>query len=472
MQGVSAPHAVGPAWWVALAVATVLILCPAQPRMRLWWVALFAAALALRLLLGSWVPFHINGSAGRWLDGALVDAALLRSYGPGYAELFAVAARFPSPDTAIFAANAALASLIPVWACALAGLAGVDRVRALLAGAWLAADVVAIRFAATESYFPALIALSAGALVAFAAAGQCAARKQPVRAAVLAAAAVTLLVQMVRIHPVGWAAAALAPLAAGCAAGLSARQRLRLALGACALAAAGVWLWDGGVIAANIAEMAAQHGSARLKPPGNFVPIALLLVPWLWMGRPRALVLLAAAALLLDDVTRHVYVQSVLWQASHDRLYSMVPVVALVALVPPRPRALAVFAVAVLALMVWRGGPALRMRTTEEREYPWLRAELARLPAGSRAAWVAAAGRFNMFVPAFVAPAGAGPPITVWLHTSLCEHADAAAACRAVEEPLALSPLARARLPAKPSRDGDDYRGDEVEISLSALRCE
>jgi hypothetical protein len=216
----------------------------------------------------------------------------------------------------------------------------------------------------------------------------------------------------------------------------------------------------------------AAHGSAHLRFSGS----VLLLIPpfllWLRLRRPQAtVVLVALAALVLDVIFRPIFADSALWQASHDRLYVLVPVIAIVALTPRDRRIFFGVAALAIGLTLVRGLPALSWRSSEELEYRWLRTEVPKLPAGSRLAWISAAGRINMFVPTFLVPRGTGTPATTWIHGTLCGHADGVSACEQVERRLVLSPIARAVLPARSSRDYDRYIADKLDVSLSNVAC-
>src|SRR5205807_6745046 len=76
-----------------------------------------------------------------------------------------------APDRALYATNALLSALVAPLAYVLARFAGIDARRARLPAVLLAAEPVSIRIAASESYFPGIVALClAGAVCLLAAA--------------------------------------------------------------------------------------------------------------------------------------------------------------------------------------------------------------------------------------------------------------------------------------------------------------
>src|SRR5207245_9705489 len=96
---------------------------------------------------------------------------------------------------------------------------GIDARRAWLPAVLLAAEPVSIRIAASESYFPGIVALClAGAVCLLAAADAWFApgrsRADRARAFAFATAGGLLVAQASRIHPIAWGEAGFVPLAA------------------------------------------------------------------------------------------------------------------------------------------------------------------------------------------------------------------------------------------------------------------
>jgi hypothetical protein len=456
-------------------------------------LGLGVAALVLRGLLGVWGPHHINGQGPLWVLGATGRPHMLQDYGPGYAELFSPWTRLlpHAPDYAVFAVNALLAALVPVLAFALARGVGMERRHAALAGVLLMADPVAIRFAATEAYFPSIIALTTGAALALLAAASRARAGERLSPALLALAGALLAAQAARIHPIAWAPVALTPLIVfALPAPASLRHRLVRVVGAVALVGLVVVVTSGEALRTTLDSMlAGEVARVRSMPPGFKLAAGLLLAAlWQARRRERALAVLAALHLGAWLLTRQAYGQSRLWQQSFDRLYLLLPLLAAVTLVPAallRRRAVWLGAGAAgLVLFALAAMPLVRARTTEQLEYAWLRPRLAQRPPGCRVAHVAMAGRRTLLLPLYDRPPASAAvafdlrePVEVsarlseggciwYARTSLCASARGRPACEALEARLQLEPLDRTTFPPRPSYDALGYDRAEVETSL------
>lgn len=454
-------------------------------------LTLFAVALALRLALGLWGPLHVNGQGPLWIRAALAEPALLDGYGPGYRELFSLPARLfaAAPDRAIFALNVALSALASPLAFALARASGIERRSALVPAGVIALDAVAVRGAASESYFPALIALTLGAQLLLVLAARDPARARR-RSALFVLAGALLAAQAARIHPVGWGPVALAPLAV-LAAGPRARS-LSARVVFTAIAALVVVLviaaTSGEGIVARFVESsryASSTGGSRPGAWGLFVAAALL---GLAEARARWIVVAASAHLALLLLTRHIYVVSALWQASYDSLYLTLPLIGLVALVAAKlARARAapatVIALVALGLFAKREGAAFTPRTTEQLEYPWLRDRIAALPERCAVVHVLHAGERRLLLPDYRAPgaraftlesaedvvmARARSRCVVYARTSLCSSREGRAICEGIEEAgeKGWKELGRASFPAAPSMDELPYDRAVIEDAL------
>ena len=488
--------------WLLLAAALLAVLARLRaPRTasgdRASVAALLALALPLRMALGAWGPLRINGLGPLWIMAAAVNPGEAGAYGPGYAEIFSPLVRHLPlpPDVAVFAANAVISSLLPALLFALARLLGVDRRRALVVGLALALDPVSIRIAATESYVPVIAALTAAASVAAAAAVIHAARRETGRAVALALAAGCFCAQAARVHPVAWIPVALAPLAAAAVPGLALRARLGLGAAVTAVCGATVLLSSApqllhvyeGILSGEMMEatwMAPRLGVAALAGIAALVLVA----------RPRWPLAVGALSALAVAGTRHNYGQSVLWQASFDRLYLGTLLVTAAALIPAplaRTRALVpAAAAALLALFARRAPDVLQGRTTDHEEYRWARGWLAGMPPSCRVAYVAFAGRRNLFLPTYAA----SPPLAVdaiarmdgrepldaqavlgpvgctyYLRTSLCSSAEGRPVCEDVERQLVLDPVARASFAAVPSNRWLSYDREVVEAVVARV---
>jgi hypothetical protein len=457
-------------------------------------LAITLVALALRLVLGPWGPFHISGYAPLFVAGAARNPESIAAYGPGYAEVFGpIAALAPSdPDWAIFACNAILSALVAPVAFALARLAGVGRHAACAAALLLAVDPIAIRMGATESYFPIIILLCAGAAatVLVGASEREAGRRGRV-AACLGAAAL-LLTQAARMHPSAWALAATVPFAAFAAPSARVPYRAFVFLASATLAGAAMLALSGGALVDVFGHL---RGGTLMRPvpPGSVRPLIwiaaaagayVLVSPRRWLALPAAL---CAAALLM---TRQSYWQGWFWQQSYDRLYLTLPVVAVVAAIPAlvlRQPVVALLSALLLAVAWFHYGvPIITARTTDHREYRWVREELARLPAECRVIYVATVDKRSVLLPTYVGPprgtvemvagephtieAGLAPaPCAYYVRTSLCSSAEARPSCEAIERRLTLTPIARASFPAVPSSDLLSYDRDPVETLIARV---
>lgn len=455
-------------------------------------LALFAAALALRLAFGLWGPLHVNGQGPLWIRAALAEPALLDSYGPGYRELFSLPARLfaAAPDRAIFALNAALSALASPLAFALARACGIERRPALVSAVVIALDAVAVRGAATESYFPSLIALTLGAQLLLVLAASDPARAR-LRSALLALAGALLAAQAARIHPVGWGPLALAPLAVLAAGPRSRARSARLALGASAalLVALTIAATSGAGIVARFAE-STRHGRSAGGLLGAVVPalVAAATLLALALVRRRWIVIAAGAHLALLLLTRHIFAKSALCQASYDSLYLALPVIGLVALVPAliaRAGAAPAAAIVALALAFFavRETAAFTPRTTEQLEYPWLRDRIAALPGDCVMVNVLRAGERRLFLPDYRAHgprpvavesaedmvmARAKSRCVVYARASLCSSREGRARCEAIEaaDQTAFEEMAKASFPAAPSMDSLPYDRAMIEDAL------
>lgn len=458
-------------------------------------LGIFALALALRLLLGLWAPLHINGQGPLWIGAAAVRPAMLVGYGPGYPEVFAVVVALgrASPDVAIFLANAIASAGVPVLAFALGRIAGLARDRSRFAAALLLVDPIAVRFAATESYFVPIIVLVLAATVAVAAAVRIDASRRT-SAVLLLAAAAMFVVQAARIHPAAWVPLAACPLAALLPQhAVSMRRRVVwLALASVTFALALATTSAGWLVASSTDALRYAEGVS-----GDLVtPVVLALVGIAFVAvraRHGVLVLLGCVALACDSVLRVVYGQSEAWQASFDRLYSTMPALAVAAVIPAAllvGRARIVVALALLVVTAQLAWP-LRTPTTDQREYRWLRDELAALPGECRVASVPRADERVLYLPWYVlaqperAPSRwvgvrnaavltgvvRASPCVVWVRASICASVEGRPLCDAIEDTLALEEIASIELPPVPSRDGMEYDVDVVRISISRARA-
>jgi hypothetical protein len=454
--------------------------------------ALFAASLTVHLTLGPWGPFHVNGQGPLWILGAVASPHELLGYGNGYAAILGPLARaLPGhEDTAIFAANAALSALFPLLVFALARSVGVVRGCAALVASVAAMDPVGVRFGATESYLPLLIALdgaSALSLLLMVTSFERGARRGGL--AWLGAAACFACASS-QVHPVALLGVALAPLIALAAPGeRSGRRRLAFLMTAAACiglaALVGIVLGDTNVRGALLGETAshARTGSAAALMAVVVIGAAVVARS---ATRARWLVPGAAAHVLAGLATMGAFGQSRLWQNAYLHLYALVPLVLVAALLPTSfaPRRISRLIALVAAMTLLSAAcPVTWRRTTEHEEARWLRRELASLPADCRVAFVQSEGRGVMFLPLYdparlvrllgadvgTASALPGDTCTYYVHTSLCETREARDACEAVEHAMSLEAVSETSFEPRPSADARTYEDDAVHDVLSRV---
>jgi hypothetical protein len=427
-------------------------------------------AFLLRLALGSFGPFHVNGQGPVWLASAITHGHGLENYGPGYVELFGPIARLSShrADLVIFVANAGLSAILAGLAFVLARLLCASRRSAIFVAALVAVDPFAIKFAATESYFTAIITLTVAAAVCSIAASRASRRYMVafVCAAGLCAA------QAARIHPMAWPPVALALLAPIAVPGL---RRAAIVMGATSSIIV-VTSWRPLMSILSLY----RHG-ALMHPAAP--PLATLLVACagaaavmfaLRHRTERGAVLLAALHLLALVITEHNFLQSESWAFAYAHLYAIVPLVVLFVVIPS-DRALPTSAF-VVGLMMWFGVPVLRARTTEELEYRWLRPRLAALPSDCYVAHVSRVDRRSVYLPVYPPLVelafGAGDRLDVgdhcvyYVHDSLCTSDEGRPVCDAFEHDLPADRLDATELPARPSFVGLSYDRSAVEVVL------
>ncbi len=484
----------GGPWLVPLAAVLVLVAGrerrPLDPLDRRGALVLGAGALLLRLAFGAWGPLHVNGYGPLFILAAAREPERIAHYGPGYLELFApVAALLPQqPDRAVFVTNALLSALLAPLAYGLARLLGLPRIVAAAAGVLVALDPVAIRMAVTPSYLPVLILLCAAAAACLLLGARALDDRAPWRGAGAWLAAGLLLAQAVRTHPSAWGVAATVP--AVLLAGARPWSRALAQAAAAALCCAGVIVATSGGVLLDVFGNIRAGTIMRPQAPPALQPLAWLAVgaaAYALLARHRRLVVPAGCALAALLLTRHGYAQSWIWQQAYDRLYLLMPLLALAALLPAalaRARVLlATAAVALAGVWLYAGLPIITARTTDHYEYRWMRRQLQSVPAGCRISYVALAGERSLVLPTYVGPersavlidpraphtieaALAPADCHIHIRPSLCASPEGRELCDAIAGQLSLAPVARATFPAIPSSRHLSYDSDPVEAVI------
>lgn len=475
---------------VALALLAAALWRGRRPPRGELWTALGLAALALaaRSLWGLWGPLHVNGQGPLWVRGAM-DASLLASYGPGYAELLGWLTRLGAPaDRVIFAANAVLSALTPALLYATARLVGVGPGGALALGVALAADAVAIRTAATELYIWPLIALVAAVQLALAVFAAARLRDDRPAAALALAAATLFAIAAARIQAAGYLPLAIAPLVVlGAAEPRAWGARIALSLQAAAAVGLGVVLSSGAIVQQALhAAPVGTHGilDVLLAQHAELLLVAALAVVWIarrW-AVPPWLPLLGAASLLAMAVVEAAFQRHPFQAMFYARLCWPGVLLGAAALLPQRLQGIGWGAAAGLvaaAVLQIPALPYLAERTTEQQEYAFLQEVLPAMPATCTLAAVGRAGKRVWDLPAYLAPSGNAREIAgeadlraalgaaecvVYVHSSLCSSAEGRALCDSAERQAPLQRVASRSFAAAPSDLALPYDRPSVEV--------
>ncbi len=487
-------------WILPLALAFALLARSrgrafARTDVRIAW-ALVGVSLVLRFATGAWGPFHINGQGPFWILAAVDRPDEIATSGPGFVDMYHwLAARFPTrPDHAIFAANGVLSALTVPLTFALARLAGVDSSRAAGVALLMLVDPVVNRFAVTESYFVPIIALVVAAAVSSMACVAEVRSRRWIPAAALASAAILFAGEASRIHPIAWSSLLLVPIWAASThtdPSFSLGGRVVVAIvstvviGAAVVALSGSGLGD--IFAATRSN---QISAPSLRGSGRIIATALTAAVVLAaIARPRPVLVPALIAIVIALAWRNGFRQSELWQDSFLRLFRWSVLPAVVACVPARwvtRRAIRIGLAVGATLGVVVCASASRVRTTEQREYVWLRGVLERTPRGCRVVHLRSAGRRVYRVPSYVI-SGAGDRATmrvepgqpldpdrtfradgcVWfVHGSICSSVEGRPHCAEIERGFALREIASAEFPARASIDSLPFDRQTVRVAV------
>jgi len=464
-------------------------------------VGLGAATFGLAHALVGATFFHQNGHGPNWIGYALGDPC---SYGPGFEELFGWAARLrpAHPESLVFAGNGVLAAACPPLAWMVARRIGAPRALAWAIAAALAVDPLLLRIAFTESYYVAYAALLLGATAVVLSTPTL--RPWSPRLLLASAAAGLLLAQVARVHPVGWVAVAVVPLAHLARRG-SLRRGLRHALASGAVIAAVVAAAAGPAIADVLrgptgAQYLPELESGSSEELGQWRQIvtagvaAIVLVMALtrqWRGRwpmRAGLVVVVLAAASAGTSLLHVDVDWV--RAAHARMFLAAGVAAGVGLLAPLLRRLAYGGAApalVAALGLanvaghWRWVADL---PTDALELRHALAWRERIPPGTRLVTVETAGVMALQLPLYAAHRDERAPVVrldahgappslgsfgdrvFYYRSSLCSTARAHPFCDVLERSATLEPVDVRELPARPSTRATVYDEDPVPVGL------
>jgi len=454
------------------------------------------AAFALRAVLLPWAFLHQNGQGASWIEVALHDTAGLSQYGPGYAELYSLAARLggTDPEPAVLLWSALLGATVPALAYAVARRYGAHPAASLGVAAVPLLDPILGRTFQSESYFAGITALTmaSAALLAFLPPRL---RAHPLRAGVVIATSGLLLSQSVRIHPTAWPAAAMIPVVAAFGPG-SWRRRATILL----VSVVGVGLVVAVSSGSAIAEVV--HGSLgrqwlpravpRLSALDDHVVDAALLAAVaggasLRSWRGAVIALLGVATIAVARLTDLLADPNPLVTAAQYRLELPAALcigAAWLARAARSPRRLRLwapaFAGAALVSAVARF-PLATWLPTDAIEARWAREWRTRIEPTAAVATVERAGRRLARLPLY---SGLGPdrvalsaesspssltdiPETAYYYrSSLCSTVDGRQACDRLERGSRLELLEERELPARPSMRWLKYDTDRVRVAL------
>jgi len=468
--------------WRLLA-GLILLVAALRGRASLLLLAI-PIALARFAAMGS-AYFHQNGQGPAWVGYAVRDDPGLAAYGPGFPELFALAARAwgSDPERGVWLLQALLAACVPpaTWLIA----------RRLGAGAWVAGalacacalEPVLARLAGTESYFSTIFSLTTLATLC------CALPLRPRELWLPVGAAGLLLAQALRVHPVAWPAALVVPLPLLLAPG-SLRRRARLfALGVALLGAIAIVLAGPALAEVSRGSLGQQWlPNVRLRwellPQGatpywlaGAVLLGALLRSWRGVVVATAGVAVIAAATLTDLTSAPNPAVS----AAHQLLFLPAAVVLIAAAARRRsaqkPLAAALALATLLALPSrW----ALTRSPTDALEAAFVRELRGKLEG--RVAYLERAGTQLSVLPLFHlerAPLreddvrfelASLPGPAYYFRSSLCSTARGAPVCAELERSAELELVTERRLRALPSMRWNAYAGDEVRVALYRIR--
>lgn len=510
------PAAPAPTPWrlVAAFVATAFVGISLARRVRPRRLVSTAALLSLlgaatwlyRYLLFPKAFFHQNGHGPMWVDCALGGHC---SYGPGFRELFGMAAEanVATAEQGVFFAQGLLAATAPTCAWLIARAVGSPRLVA-----WALAFVVAIepglgRLAQSESYFGVVTWLLLGAAALLATGARWGSRS--LAFAIAMSGAGLLIGQAAVVHPIAWIPSALVPFVV-----LVGRGSPRRRWGLFFTAAAGtgfVALASSGPIVLRIYEEHRRWGSffgsllqERLSTLVLAAIVVLVLVSSFGALRRRSF--LRGLARLETHALRTIAL-AVAWGigAVLHPFGGLTPWIRHAWWGPYLPAILAAFA-AVLASLAARRAYRARVLAativalgtassiasfgaqtalpTDALEARFATTWREKLPNGARVSFLERAGQRITTLPIYPAPTRNIRAIRLRLddsqkapqpeamafgyyyRSSLCSSEAARAYCDELERGLVLEPIDLATFPARPSMPHLPYDTDEVRVGL------
>jgi hypothetical protein len=476
-------------------------------------LALAAATFGVAYAVAPWTFFHQNGHGAIWIGYALGDPS---AYGPGFGELYGwltrlhadasspcwVARRWADPERTVFLLNGALVSLVPPCVWVICRRAGAARSVAWAAAAALAIDPLVLRVAFTESYYAPYLALSfLGTAIALSARtlSPCSARF-----ALANTAAALVLAQAARIHPVGWIALAVVPLAHLGRRGATRRLVRHAAMATLVVGAVIVATSASSLVGVLRGGMGTQYLPEWWRSCGAETPAAaataiggVLVGGLLPRGRPQVRLRVATAGVVVAAAALGATLLrlDVDWvRGAHARLFAPPCIAIATGIVLPWTRArhgLAARLAPAALLLVALLSSLVHARWITELPTDALELRLAlgwraRIPCGARVAALERAGIMELQLPVYppegtderdrwlrLDAAQAVPSLgllgrkeTYYYRSSLCSTAPGRGWCDALERTAVLEPIEQHELPARLSANGGGYDAPTVRVGL------
>lgn len=496
---------------VLAGAACVVALRRRAPTRRQWLTASLLVVSGIACFVFRWLLlprafFHQNGHGPEWVLYAFQNTLGLNHYGPGFPELFRLAAHLGSaPEAGVFLEQALLGALGPAAAWVIARRSGASALLAAAIALGVAVDPTLARISQSESYLAvgASLLFIAAALLAY---GAYRARVRSPRFLLSVAAAGLVVAQLSRVHPLLWFGAACLPAVVLVGQGRR-RTRVVLTLAAAAGIAIVVALTTGPTLLAVLrgplghqwsGPTASRWSTAVVKRLP--VAVGLLVLALVFGGRLRSTI--AVAALWCVHVFAHglgatAGFPNLATESAFYRLFWPVlaaPVAALFARLPRelrQQRRLGPLAVAVVAALGLihsaRSWHKLTELPTDAREQAWAQKWREKLPAGSVVAYLSQADKRDLVLPfyrgahvyvrAYRLRTDRAPPNlhalgthVYYYHSSICSSKQGAAFCRRVERTAQLERIDSRHFPAIPSMCWDHYTENPVRVELFRVR--
>ncbi len=490
------PRQLTPPWLSLFAVAALGV---ALRRLRLSQEAVAAVLLGVFTGLLRWwafggTYFHQNGQGPVWVGYALRDDPGLSSYGPGFHQIFAAAALSfgTRPEIGIWLTQSVLAASVVPAAWLVARRLGAEPWLGAAVGVACAIDPLLGRLAMSESYFATALSF------AMLAAAACALAEPRPRSAAFwipVCAAALLLAQLVRLHPLVWPAAIIAPIPLVFGPGSFQRRARVTLLGGLVIAvvvfiASGTQMLE--VVRGPLGQKWLPSAGPRWEVFADWkvgIGLALLALAGVALRSWRGAVLVAVVAItyfvarssdLMSDPNPAV-------TDAHRRMF-LPAVVCLAIVVATRLRFVkqsqrgVAAVVVVAALLAIPTGLTRSEPATDSLEASWFRGLRSGLAPNASVAYLERAGSQISVLPLYAgerAPLsdrdssfdlGTLPAPAYYFRSSLCSTPHGQPVCAAIEGSASLELVSERILPARPSMRWHAYVGSDARVALYRIR--